>query len=49
MQAILTFQSVGQALRAGYHIYDRTSDGYLVRARTPRGWALAMVLLRNPV
>jgi hypothetical protein len=49
MQGILTFRSLGQALRAGYHLYDRTSDGYLVRTRTSRGWALALVLLRNPV
>jgi hypothetical protein len=47
MQGILTFQSLGQALRAGYHVYDRTADGYLVRTRTPRGWALALVPLRN--
>jgi hypothetical protein len=48
MQGILTFRSLIQAIRAGYQVYDRTPDGYLVRTRTPRGWAMAVVL-RNSV
>ena len=30
-------------MKAGYQVYDRTATGYLVRTRTDRGWALAMV------
>lgn len=47
MPGIVTFPSLAHAIRAGYQIYDRTPGGYLVRTRTPEGWALAMVLVRN--
>lgn len=43
MAGIMVFQTVSDALRAGFHVYDRTSYGYLVRTRTARGWALAVV------
>jgi hypothetical protein len=43
MAGIMVFPSVGAALRAGFHVYDRTSYGYLVRTRTTSGWALAVV------
>jgi hypothetical protein len=43
MAGIIVFTSVNEALRAGFEVYDRTSDGYLVRIRTARGWALAVV------
>lgn len=49
MQGIVTFGSLEQALRAGYQVYDRTSDGYLVRARTALGWAMAVVVIRRPL
>lgn len=42
---MLIFRSVTDALRAGYQIYDRTQTGYLVRIKTKRGWALALVEL----
>jgi hypothetical protein len=42
MAGILVFSSVNEALRAGFHVYDRTNCGYLVRFRTARGWALAV-------
>ena len=42
---MLVFYSVTEALQAGYHIYDRTQTGYLVRIKTDRGWALALVEL----
>jgi hypothetical protein len=47
MQGILTFTSLDEALRAGFQVYDRTSDGYLVRMRTAGGWALARVIVRH--
>ncbi len=43
MAGLMVFDSVADALRAGFQIYDRTQDGYLVRTRTARGWAMALV------
>jgi hypothetical protein len=43
MAGIVVFGSVAEALRAGYQVYDRTRDGYLVRIRTAAGWAMALV------
>jgi hypothetical protein len=40
------FNSLPEALRAGYHVVDRTSSGYLVRIKTNRGWAMALVDVR---
>ena len=42
---MLIFHTVADALNAGYHIYDRTQTGYLVRIKTERGFALALVEL----
>lgn len=46
MQGLLTFRSLGAAVRAGYQVCERTEDGYLVRMRMRQGWAMALVLLR---
>jgi hypothetical protein len=43
---LLTFSTLMDALEAGYQIYDRTPEGYLVRTRTHAGWALARVVVR---
>jgi hypothetical protein len=43
MPSLMVFRSLADALRAGFYIYDRTSDGYLVRTRTKNGWAMALV------
>jgi hypothetical protein len=48
MAGITIFSSVSEALRAGFQIYDRTNSGYLVRTRTARGWALAVVNVVSP-
>ena len=40
---ILTFPTLESAIAAGFSVYDRISDGWLVRAKTARGWALAVV------
>ena len=45
MHGIQTFPTIAAALRAGFQIHDRTAGGYLVRTRTVRGWALALVPL----
>jgi hypothetical protein len=47
MPGILVFSSLDEALRAGFEVYDRTDYGYLVRSRTSRGWALAIVYFAN--
>lgn len=46
MTGLMVFTSVSDALRAGYQVYDRTADGYLVRIRTTAGWAMALVNCR---
>jgi hypothetical protein len=43
MPGIMVFKTLADALRAGYHVYDRTDHGYLVRTRTAAGWAMAIV------
>ncbi|MGP6159123.1 MAG: hypothetical protein ACLPYS_16715 [Vulcanimicrobiaceae bacterium] len=43
MAGLMVFDSLAAALRAGFQIYDRTQDGYLVRTRTAQGWAMALV------
>jgi hypothetical protein len=40
------FPSLIAALRAGYQVYDRVPNGYLVRIRTAVGWAIAVVNCR---
>jgi hypothetical protein len=49
MRGIFVFSSLEQALRAGYAVHERTSEGFSVRIRTPNGWALAVVKLRPAV
>lgn len=46
---MIVFPSVAEALRAGYEIYDRTPDGYVVRTRTESGYALAVVELAEEI
>jgi len=43
MAGLVVFKSLADALRAGFQIYDRTQEGYLVRTRTAGGWAIALV------
>ncbi len=45
MSGIVVFNSVREALSAGYQIYGRTEDGYLARMRTSQGWALALIIM----
>ncbi len=41
---LVVFPTLAAAVRAGFQIYDRTSDGgFIVRTRTPAGFALALV------
>jgi hypothetical protein len=43
MSNLPEFPSLVSALRAGYQVYDRAPNGYLVRTRTASGWAVAFV------
>ncbi len=43
MAGLMVFTTLADALRAGFQIYDRTAEGYLVRTRTSSGWAMALV------
>lgn len=46
MPGIRVFDTLQEALREGYHVYERSQDGYVVRIRLRNGgWALAFVLL----
>jgi hypothetical protein len=42
MRVLRRFSSLAQALRAGFHVYDRTDGGYLMRTRTANGWEFAI-------
>ncbi|MDQ6931117.1 MAG: hypothetical protein M3126_10705 [Candidatus Eremiobacteraeota bacterium] len=48
MSGLMIFSSVTEALRAGYQVYDRTADGYIVRIQTRGGWAMALVNCKRP-
>ncbi|HEU5479494.1 MAG TPA: hypothetical protein VFU90_06650 [Candidatus Tumulicola sp.] len=48
MTGLTIFRSLNEALQRGYQVYDRTPEGYLVRIRTERGWALALVIPQTP-
>lgn len=47
MPGIVTFPTLAEALKAGFEIYERTAAGYVVRIRTAKGWAFALVTLRR--
>jgi hypothetical protein len=47
MVGVTVFKSLADALRAGFQIYDRTSEGYLVRTKTDNGWAMALVTCKD--
>lgn len=43
MAGVTVFRSMAEAVRAGYQQHQNIDIGYLVRTRTTRGWALAIV------
>lgn len=43
MSGLVVFHSLKDALEAGYQVYDRTNEGYLLRKKTIAGWAMALV------
>jgi hypothetical protein len=42
-QWLMVFDSLTDALHAGYMVHDRIEGGYLVRIMTAGGWAKAIV------
>jgi hypothetical protein len=47
MQGILIFNTLAEAVASGFEVFDRTAEGYLVRKRTERGWAIALAKQRT--
>jgi hypothetical protein len=45
MQGIQVFKTLADAIKAGFHVYDKTEHGYLVRTHTSQGWAFAIALV----
>ena len=45
-QGVMVFTSLAEALRSGFQIYDRNSEGFLVRMMTANGWAQALVRVK---
>lgn len=45
MQGIRVFESLEQARREGYVLFDKTADGYLVRRDLGGRFALAVVTI----
>ena len=43
-QGLKIFRSLREAKDAGFDIYDRTPDGYLVRIKTEAGYQFALVI-----
>jgi hypothetical protein len=46
VRAMTVFNSLSDALRAGFQVEDRAPNGYVVRIRTQSGWARAIVVVR---
>lgn len=42
MAGVVVFPSLAAAIHAGFEMYDRNAEGYLVRIRTAHGWAFAI-------
>jgi hypothetical protein len=47
MAGLVVFSTLAEAIRMGFEIYDRTTDGYIVRKQTNGGWALAIVAAKE--
>lgn len=42
MNGVMVFNSLSEAIRNGFQVCGEYSEGYLVRTRTERGWAMAI-------
>jgi hypothetical protein len=45
MAGVLVFRSLRVALDAGFQVYDRAPNGFIVRRKGEKGWELAIVEL----
>lgn len=43
---MVVFDSLKEALRAGYHVFDHTKEHYIVRIRTEAGLAMALAKVK---
>ena len=43
---VTVFHSLANAIHSGFQVYDKTSEGYLVRRSTGSQWELALVILK---
>jgi hypothetical protein len=43
MPGLMVFHSLAAAIRAGFSVYDRTENGFIVRRKTLVGYAMALV------
>jgi hypothetical protein len=42
MPGLVRFNSLAEAIRNGFQVCGQCPEGYLVRIRTERGWAMAI-------
>lgn len=42
MSGLVVFSSLSEAIRHGFQVCGQCQDGYLVRTRSERGWAMAI-------
>ena len=42
-RGMLVFRSIGEAQRAGFHVYDRTPTGFVARTNQNGRWATALI------
>ena len=45
MPGVRVYRALSDALKDGFQVYDRTTEGYLVRRRNGGLWELALVEL----
>jgi hypothetical protein len=48
MTGIKVFSSLEEAQKAGFVVFDRIAEGYLVRKDTGKNFALAIVKVKEP-
>ena len=47
LAGIQVFDSLHEAIEAGFHIFDKTPEGYLMRIHLPSGFAFAYVIVKT--
>ena len=44
MTGLMTFSSLAAAFKAGFQIYDKEGENWIVRIQTLQGWQKAIVI-----